>query len=121
MTPEGADFFQHYCAGRTGSEVMFRHAGGSRWNTSEQSRPMKEACEHGKITPRLSFHILRHKHDVTTLGVLRSSRVVCRRQRGRTKPLPHLIAQVPHRLCERCGNRRKTDALTAVGLRRALS
>jgi len=60
LTPEGADFFQHHCAGRTGSEVMFRHADGSRWNTSEQSRPMKEACEHGKITPRLSFHILRH-------------------------------------------------------------
>ena len=33
---------------------------GNRWNTSEQSRPMKEACEQGKITPRLSFHILRH-------------------------------------------------------------
>ena len=60
LTPEGADFFQHHGAGRTGSEVMFRHADGSRWNTSEQSRPMKEACEHGKITPRLSFHILRH-------------------------------------------------------------
>jgi integrase len=39
---------------------MFRHADASRWNASEQSRPMKEACEHGKITPRLSFHILRH-------------------------------------------------------------
>jgi integrase len=60
MPPKGADFFQHHCAGRTGSEIIFRHAGGSRWNTSEQSRPMKEACEHGKITPRLSFHILRY-------------------------------------------------------------
>jgi integrase len=60
LTPEGAEFFQHHCAGRTGSDLMFRHADGSRWNTSEQSRPMKEACEHATITPRVSFHILRH-------------------------------------------------------------
>ena len=39
LTPEGAEFFQHHCAGRTGSDLMFRHADGSRWNTSEQSRP----------------------------------------------------------------------------------
>jgi integrase len=60
LTPEGAEFFQHHCAGRTGSDLMFRHADGSRWNTSEQSRPMKEACEHATIMPRVSFHILRH-------------------------------------------------------------
>jgi integrase len=53
LTPEGADFFQQQYAGRRGSES-------SRWNKSEQSRPMKEACEHAKITPGVSFHILRH-------------------------------------------------------------
>ena len=39
---------------------MFRHDDGSRWNKSEQARPMQEACEHAKIAPGVSFHILRH-------------------------------------------------------------
>jgi integrase len=60
LTPEGADFFQQQYAGRRGSEIMFRHDDGTRWNKSEQSRPMKEACEHAKIAPGVSFHILRH-------------------------------------------------------------
>jgi integrase len=60
LTPEGADFFRQHCAGRGGNEIMFRHDDGTRWNKSEQSRPMKEACEHAKNTPRVSFHILRH-------------------------------------------------------------
>ncbi len=60
LTPEGADFFRQHCAGRDGNEIMFRHDDGTRWNKSEQSRPMNEACEHAKITPRVSFHILRH-------------------------------------------------------------
>jgi len=60
LTPEGAEFFQQQYAGRRGSEMMFRHDDGSRWNKSEQSRPMQEACEHAKITPGVSFHILRH-------------------------------------------------------------
>jgi integrase len=38
LTPEGADFFQQQYAGRSGSEIMFRHEDGTRWNKSEQSR-----------------------------------------------------------------------------------
>ena len=60
LTPEGAEFFLRICAGRGGNELMFHHADGSRWQKSEQARPMREACEHAKITPRISFHILRH-------------------------------------------------------------
>jgi integrase len=60
LTPEGADFFRRHCAGRSGSDVMFSHANGSRWQKSEQARPMREACEHAKIKPRISFHGLRH-------------------------------------------------------------
>ncbi len=60
LTPEGAEFFRQHCAGRSGNEIMFRHADGRRWEKSEQSRPMKEACAHAKITPRVSFHALRH-------------------------------------------------------------
>jgi integrase len=60
LTPEGADFFRQHCAGRVGNDVMFRHADGRRWTPSEQARPMREACEHAKIKPRISFHGLRH-------------------------------------------------------------
>jgi integrase len=60
LTPEGADFFRRHCAGRSGNELMFSHADGTAWRKSEQARPMREACENGKIKPRISFHILRH-------------------------------------------------------------
>jgi integrase len=60
LTPQGAAFFRRHCAGRDGSELMFRHADGSAWQKSEQALPMKEACARAKITPAISFHILRH-------------------------------------------------------------
>jgi integrase len=60
LTPEGAEFFRRHCAGRAGHQLMFQHADGRSWNTSEQKRPMEEAVERAKITPRISFHGLRH-------------------------------------------------------------
>jgi integrase len=60
LTPQGAAFFRRHCAGRDGNELMLRHADGSAWQKSEQALPMKAACEHAKITPAISFHILRH-------------------------------------------------------------
>jgi integrase len=60
LTEEGADFFRQHCAGRGRGELMFRHANGSPWQKSEQSRPMREASERARITPAVSFHILRH-------------------------------------------------------------
>jgi hypothetical protein len=39
--------------------------------------------------------------------------IVCGCQRVRTRSPSCLGPQVPHHLCERCGSRRKTDALTA--------
>jgi hypothetical protein len=39
---------------------MFSHADGSPWKKSEQSRPIREACEHARITPAVGFHTLRH-------------------------------------------------------------
>lgn len=59
LTPEGADFFRQHCAGRGGHELMFPMHGRA-WRKSEQKRPMQEACEHAKIKPRVSFHVLRH-------------------------------------------------------------
>jgi integrase len=43
-----------------GGELMFSHADGSPWKKSEQSRPIREACEHARITPAVGFHTLRH-------------------------------------------------------------
>ena len=60
LTEEGASFFHQHCAGRAGGKPMFSHADGSPWQKSEQSRPMREACEHARIIPPISFHILRH-------------------------------------------------------------
>ena len=60
LTEEGAAFFRAQTAGRSGHELMFHHASGGGWGTSEQARPMAEACANGKIKPAISFHILRH-------------------------------------------------------------
>jgi len=60
LTEQGAAFFRRHCAGRSGHELMFRHADGSGWQKSEQARPMAEACANGKIKPAISIHILRH-------------------------------------------------------------
>src|SRR5215471_2108696 len=60
LTEEGATFFRRHCAGRSGHELIFRHADGTGWQKSEQARPMAEACTNGKIKPAISFHILRH-------------------------------------------------------------
>ena len=60
LTEEGAGFFRQHCACRAGDKLMFSHADGSPWKKSEQSRPMREACEHARITPAVGFHTLRH-------------------------------------------------------------
>jgi integrase len=39
---------------------MFQHANGSKWQPSDQGRPMKEAAARAKIKPHISFHGLRH-------------------------------------------------------------
>ena len=60
LTPEGADFFRRLCAGREGTEAIFRRADGTIWNRSDQARPMLAACTRARITPSVSFHALRH-------------------------------------------------------------
>ncbi len=54
LTPEGAEFFRQHCVGGGGSELMFRHANGSKWQPSDQGRPMKEAVARAKIKPHIS-------------------------------------------------------------------
>jgi integrase len=59
LTPEGANFFRQHCAGRDGTATMFQHTNGTPWNKSDQQTPMADACA-PRITPRISFHGLRH-------------------------------------------------------------
>jgi integrase len=58
LTTEGADFFRRHCAGRTG--LMFVRADGTAWKTSNQAKPMREACARARINPPINFHALRH-------------------------------------------------------------
>jgi integrase len=60
LTAEGVEFFRQQCIGRGGGELMFQHDDGRRWKTSEQGRPMKEACARAKLKPVITYHGLRH-------------------------------------------------------------
>src|SRR5262249_18951795 len=60
LTDEGRAFFQHICAGRSGSESMLKRADGLQWAASHQRRPMIDAVKRAKISPPISFHSLRH-------------------------------------------------------------
>jgi integrase len=60
LTETGAALFRRYCLGRGGHELMFVHRDGTPWGKSDQGEPMRDACAIAKITPRISFHGLRH-------------------------------------------------------------
>jgi integrase len=60
LTDEGTALFARLCAGRAGSETLLRKSNGQPWNRSSQGRPMADACERARISPPVSFHILRH-------------------------------------------------------------
>jgi integrase len=60
LSAAGFAFFQRHCLGRGGHELMFVHADGTPWVKSDQGEPMQRAVERAQITPRISFHGLRH-------------------------------------------------------------
>jgi integrase len=62
LTDEAVEQFGQWCAGRTGSEILLLRADGKPWSISQQQGPMQKACEHARIAPVVSFHILRHTH-----------------------------------------------------------
>ena len=62
LTEEGSRFFRELTAGRSGNELIFVRAAGGPWKASQQNRPMREASLHAKITPAVSFHVLRHTY-----------------------------------------------------------
>jgi integrase len=60
LTDEGATFFAELTAGKASDAAIFVDADGARWGRSAQSQPMREACRRARVTPPISFHILRH-------------------------------------------------------------
>jgi integrase len=62
LTDEGREFFAEIATGRAARDVLLMRAGGGRWSTSQQSRPMLDACERAKIDPPASFHTIRHTY-----------------------------------------------------------
>ena len=62
LTDEGRRFFSIATAGRASTAPTFAKADGGAWKPSHQRRPLIEACKHAKISPAVSFHVLRHTH-----------------------------------------------------------
>ena len=62
LTAEAQDFFRNVASGVSSHEIVFRRNDGEPWGDSHQFRPLRKACEAAKITPAVSFHILRHTH-----------------------------------------------------------
>src|SRR5207253_998246 len=62
LTEEGRDLFAGLAAGRASRDVLIPKSNGERWATSQQARPMAEACIRARIEPPASFHTLRHTY-----------------------------------------------------------
>ena len=62
LSEEGVSFFNDITAGRASDANTFLRSEGRPWGKSHQARPLLEACKRSKISPPISFHILRHTH-----------------------------------------------------------
>ncbi|TIU99945.1 MAG: site-specific integrase [Mesorhizobium sp.] len=58
---EGVEFFKTAVAGKAGDAIVFPFHS-REWQKSEHFRPMVDASDAAKITPRARFHDLRHTH-----------------------------------------------------------
>jgi integrase len=60
LTDEGQKLFASLTAGKEGKSPIFSRADGGVWHNSHQLRPIRDACKRAKISPIISFNILRH-------------------------------------------------------------
>ena len=65
LTDEGRALLNALTAGRKGDARIFLRSDGKPWGASHQQRPLAEACARARISPAVSFHILRHSHGST--------------------------------------------------------
>ena len=62
LTDEGQTFFAQQVIGKKGIDLMFPRRDGEMWGRSHQTRRLKDASNNARISPAVSFHILRHTH-----------------------------------------------------------
>ena len=62
LTDEGQELLMVLTAGIGREAPIFTRADGGVWRASHQLRRMVEACKHARISPSISFHVLRHTH-----------------------------------------------------------
>jgi len=65
LTDEGCTLFNALTAGRKNDARIFLRSDGKPWGASHQQRPLADACARARISPAVSFHILRHSHGST--------------------------------------------------------
>jgi integrase len=61
LNNEGVEFFAELSEGRAQNDRLFLRSNGKAWKTSEQQRPMDDACTAAKLED-VTFHILRHTY-----------------------------------------------------------
>lgn len=62
LDAEGRAFFDQITAGQPGEALIFRRDDGDAWGKTHQSRRIDEACKAAAISPRCTFHELRHTY-----------------------------------------------------------
>jgi integrase len=65
LTDEGRTLFNTLTAGGVREAYIFHRSDGRPWGASHQQRPLAEACARARISPAISFHVLRHSHGST--------------------------------------------------------
>ena len=62
LSPQGLDFFESLCAGKTGQQHIFTKENGEIWGRNHHVRLLMDACHKAKIEPVIGFHELRHTY-----------------------------------------------------------
>ncbi len=60
LTDDALRFFASETAGKPRDALILTREDGEPWGQSHQFRPLRDACAAARITPAVSFHILRH-------------------------------------------------------------
>lgn len=62
LTDEGREFLAQATTGKASGALVFVRSNGNSWKPTDQARPLRAACKAAKISPAVSFHILRHTY-----------------------------------------------------------
>lgn len=62
LSEEGPELIERLVAGRSSDDWLLRRDDGTAWGKSQQKRLIDVACAQARITPAVSFHVLRHTH-----------------------------------------------------------